>query len=328
MASTATEQIHPHTARARGRVDVTCNAWVTNRGLFSVTHRLRSWFLRGVLEALERQYGTPALALLTEKVPRRLLPHASLDRLRASAALDTIQLDDGEELLLFIDTLLGDGGGRVLEAVGQELASRALNQGGVAKFGDLHGTVARLQAFLDHPFVDTPTLFELKRSDLGFSLTVGVMGRPRATRVLRHLAMGAVMAAERTAREGITGLRLSSEVVADRAILSAQYQRSEPARRSESEPPPTSVRRVTTSFRPPSLSEEVERILSSHRGAAPPRARGISPVPGSYRGSQSSVDRGSVERTSDVQPVAKRASQPDDAPETAPVAPNELKRKA
>lgn len=295
-----------------------------------MTHRLRSWFLRGVLEALERQYGATALALLQEKVPRRLLPHASLDRLRASAALDTILLDDGEELLLFIDTLLGDGGGRVLEAIGQELAGRALSQGGVAKFGDLHGTVARLQAFLDHPFVDTPTLFELKRSDLGFALTVGVVGRPRATRVLRHLAVGAVIAAERAAREGITGMKLSSEVVADRATLSAHYQRSEPPRRSsESEPPPTSVRRMTTSFRPPSLSEEVERILSSHRPLSAPRAPSITPAPGSYRSSQASVerapvDRASTERTSDVQPVAKRASQPDGAIESA--LSSELKR--
>jgi hypothetical protein len=279
-----------------------------------------------VLEALERQYGTTALALLTEKVPRRLLPHASLDRLRASAALDTILLDDGEELLLFIDTLLGDGGGRVLEAIGQELASRALSQGGVAKFGDLHGTVARLQAFLDHPFVDTPTLFELKRTDLGFTLTVGVVGRPRATRVLRHLAVGSVQAAERAAREGILGMKLASEVVADRATLNAQYQRSEPPRRSESEPPPTSVRRMTSSFRPPSLSEEVERILSSHRVAPSQKARSITPVPGSYRGSQPAVERSSVERTSDVQPVAKRASQPDGAIDSTPAVPSELKR--
>jgi hypothetical protein len=285
-----------------------------------------------VLEALERQYGAAALALLAERVPRRLLPHASLDRLRASAALDTILLDDGEELLLFIDTLLGDGGGRVLEAVGQELAGRALSQGGVAKFGDLHGTVARLQAFLDHPFVDTPTLFELKRSDLGFALTVGVVGRPRATRVLRHLAVGAVLAAERAARQGISGMKLSSEVVADRATLDARYQRSEPPRRgSESEPPPTSVRRMTTSFRPPSLSEEVERILSSHRPPPSPRSRGLTPVPGPHRSSPPSleraqIERASSERTSDVQRVAKRASQPDGAIESTPTVPSELKR--
>lgn len=290
-----------------------------------MAHRLRSWFLRGVLEALERQYGTAALALLADKVAHRLLPHASLDRLRATAALDTILLDDGEELLLFIDALLGDGGGRVLETVGQELAARALSQGGVAKFGDLHGTVARLQAFLDHPFVDTPTLFELKRTDLGFILTVGVVGRPRATRVLRHLAVGAVLAAERAAREGIVGMKLASEVVADRASLTAQYQRTEPPRRSESEAPPTSVRRITTSFRPPSLSEEVERILSSHRAPPSQRARRITPVPGSYR-PRPSVEPSSVERTSDVQPVAKRATQPAGSVERTPAVPGQLKR--
>jgi hypothetical protein len=278
-----------------------------------------------VLEALERQYGTSALALLAEKVPRRLLPHASLDRLRASAALDTILLDDGEELLLFVDTLLGDGSGRVLESIGQELAARALSQGGVAKFGDLHGTVARLQAFLDHPFVDTPTLFELKRSDLGFVLIVGVVGRPRATRVLRHLAVGAVMAAERAAREGIIGMKLASDIVADRATLNAQYQRSEPPRRIESEPPPTSVRRIT-SFRPPSLSEEVERILSSHRVSPSVKPRSLTPLPSSKRGSQAATEHVATERPSDVQPVAKRAVLPDGSLETPPAAPSELKR--
>jgi hypothetical protein len=312
-----------------------------------VTHRLRSWFLRGVLEALERQYGTAALALLTEKVPRRLLPHASLDRLRASAALDTILLDDGEELLLFIDSLLGEGTGRVLEAVGQELAGRALHQGGVAKFGDLHGTVARLQAFLDHPFVETPTLFELKRTDRGFLLTVGVVARPRATRVLRHLAIGAVTAAERAAREG-GAMKLSSELMADRATLSVQYQRAEPPLRTDSEPPPTTMRRPTHALRPPSLSEEVERILASHKPSGQHAPR-LTPVPGSYRHSQPSIERSSevqpvaprsapaerssevqavaprsapAERTSDVQPVAPRT--PDSSRATA--APGELKR--
>jgi hypothetical protein len=282
-------------------------------GIKSLTHRLRSWFLRGVLEALERQYGATALALLTEKVPRRLLPHASLDRLRASAALDTILLDDGEELLLFIDSLLGDGSGRVLEGVGQDLASRALSQGGVGKFGDLHGTVARLQAFLDHPFVETPTVFELKRTDLGFALTVGVVGRPRATRVLRHLAVGSIAAAERSAREG-GGMKLASELMADRAILTVHYRRSEPpqrAERSDSEPPPTSARRPAHSIRPPSLSEEVERILGSHKD----RTSEVQPVAPRTSG---------VERTSEVQPVAPRSSPPDSQRSVVP--PSELKR--
>ncbi|HEY6081111.1 MAG TPA: hypothetical protein VIW29_19990 [Polyangiaceae bacterium] len=288
-----------------------------------------------MLEVLERQYGSTALALLSEKVPRRLLPHVSLDRLKASAALDTILLDDGEELLLCIDTVIGDGSGRVLECVGHELAWRALNQGGVAKLGDLHGTVARLQAFLDHPFVDTPTIFELKRTDLGFALTLGVVGRPRATRVLRHLAVGAVMAAERSAHETGTALKLASELMADRATLSAFYRRSEASAFKESEPPPTSARRPAQSMRPPSLSMEVERILSSHKPAAAPLRP--TPVPGSYRSSQPSIERVAqpspervaqpspqrlsqtqLERVSEVQPVAPRTPAPDAPPPTIP----------
>jgi hypothetical protein len=303
-----------------------------------------------VLEALERQYGSSALALLAEKVPRRLLPHASLDRLRASAALDTILLDDGEELLLFIDTLLGDGAGRVLESIGQELASRALGQGGVAKFGDYHGTVARLQAFLDHPFVDAPTVFELKRTDLGFSLTVGVVGRPRATRVLKHLAVGAVTAAERSAREGTGGMKLSADSHADRATLTVRYQRAEPSLRGDSEPPPTSVRRPTFSMRPPSLSEQVERILSSHKPQDRSARRPPTPAPGSYRSSQPSIERTAptervaptertsevqrtaervapTERTSEVQPVAPRSPATEDALPRPPAVPSELKRR-
>jgi hypothetical protein len=289
-----------------------------------------------VLEALERQYGSAALSLLTAKVPRRLLPHASLDRLRATAALDTISLDEGEELLLFIDSLLGDGGGKVLEGLGQELAARALGQGGVAKLGDLQGTVARLQAFLDHPFVDTPTLFELKRTDRGFSLLVGVVGRPRATRVLKHLAIGAVSAAERSAREG-GGMKLSSALLADRATLTVAYQRSEPPSSRQTELPPTSTRRPPHSVRPPSLSDEVERILSSHRLPSyppPPRVpralhSSLPPedkAPASERpsavqpvgGRAPLSERPPAERTSEVQPVASRSSSPDDALDRTP----------
>jgi hypothetical protein len=224
-----------------------------------------------VLEVIEKQQGAAALLALRERVPRRLLPHVSVDRLRASAALDSILLEDGEELLLWLDSELGDGKGRILEAVGCELALRALNQGSVAKLGDLFGTVARLEAFLDHPFVDTGTSFELRRTEHGFTLLVGVVGQPRATRLLRHLAAGAIQAAARCARETHEELRISSELVADRASLSVSYPRNEPTVRRDSEPPPTSVRRATPPLRATSLSEEVERILVSYRSPSVPR---------------------------------------------------------
>jgi hypothetical protein len=120
-----------------------------------VAGELRSWFLRNVLEAAERQLGATAVTSLRAKLSPRLATHASLDRLRASSALDTVPLDEGEEMLLSVDALLGDGTGKLLESIGVDLASRVLSQGGsVARAGDLLGTVARLQAFLEHPFAE------------------------------------------------------------------------------------------------------------------------------------------------------------------------------
>ena len=186
---------------------------------------LRSWFLRNVLEAVERQLGAAAVTSLRAKLPPRLSPHASLDRLRASAALDSVPLDEGAELLLSLDALLGDGSGKLLENVGVDLTSRVLSQGGsVARAGDLPGTVIRLQAFLEYPFLGVPLSFELRRNRTGFALTVGVSGHSRATRALRHLTVGAVIAAERFAREvGSDDLQIAVETAADRAVISARY---------------------------------------------------------------------------------------------------------
>jgi hypothetical protein len=228
---------------------------------------LRSWFLRNVLDAVERQLGAPAIASLQSKLPPRLLLHSALERLRASTATDTVPLEEGVEILLSVDSLLGDGTGKLLEHVGVDLAVRVLSQGGsVARVGDLAGTVARLEAFLEHPFVGVPFTFELRRNATGFTLCVGLSGHSRATRALRHLTVGAIVAAERFAREvGVEHLRISAENVADRSNLCARYLPEESAQ--EQQPPPS---RRTPPARVPaaSLSEEVERILRS----VPPQA--------------------------------------------------------
>jgi hypothetical protein len=198
-----------------------------------------------------------------------LAAHASLERLRASAALDCVPLHEGEEILLSVDSFLGDGTGRLLESLGLDLAARLLSQDGtVARTGDLAGTVARLQTFLQHPFVGVPLLFELRRNRTGFSLLVGVTGHSRATRAARHLTIGAIIAAERFAREvGAENLKLSADSIADRANISARYlaleeqvapEQAPPTRRSQPVRAPTA-----------SLSAEVERIL---RSTTPPRA--------------------------------------------------------
>lgn len=241
---------------------------------------LRSWFLRNVLEAAERQLGAPAVSGLRSRLPPRLAEHASLERLRTGAAFECVPLDQGEELLLSVDSFLGDGTGKLLENIGLDLATRALSQdGSVARSGDLAGTVARLQAFLEHPFVGARLIFELRKSPTGFSLVVGVSGHSRATRALRHLTVGAILAAERFAREvGAENLKISADSIADRSTISARYlqleaqaRQAENAPRSRRPPPPPAVRAPVAS-----LSAEVERIL---RTPAPPRLGEEEPQP-------------------------------------------------
>jgi hypothetical protein len=213
--------------------------------------------------------GAPAVASLRSKLPPRLLPYASLDRLRASAALDTVPLSEGAEILLSLDALLGDGSGKLLENVGVDLAARVLSQGGsVVRSGDLAGTVARLEAFLEHPFVGVPFVFELRRNPTGFSLGIGVVDHARATRALRHLTIGAIVAAERFAREvGAEQLTITAENVADRSNICARYLPLGDA--AQEEQPPRSRRPAPARAPAVSLSAEVERIL---RSSVPPRA--------------------------------------------------------
>jgi len=228
--------------------------------------RLRSWFLRNLLEAAERELGAPAIAALPSKVTARLRPHLSLDRLRSAVAVDAIPLDEGEEVLLALDQTLGDGSGRLLERLSLEMHARQLLQAkGTVRLGDLGGTVARLRGPLEHAFVDTEVLFELQRTDLGFTLTVGVPGRPRATRALCHLAQGAIHAAERFAREGRETTRLYADTFADRAVITLNLRRA-------SEPPPgfdpPTLRRPSIARMPVSLSDEVSRILDPSLAAS------------------------------------------------------------
>lgn len=224
--------------------------------------RLRTWFLRNLLEAAEREFGAAAVAALPERAPARLRAHLTLERLRSSAALDTIPLDQGEEAMLAVEHALGDGSGRALERIACEMLGQKLAQAASAvRVGDLFGTVARLRAPLEHPFVDAPVLFELDKTPTGFRLTVGIAGRPRSTRLLGHLTAGAVHAAERFARESHADpLRVEVAPFADRARLDVHYRRASilpPA----PEPAPTSRRSTNAARFVPRLSEEIARIL-------------------------------------------------------------------
>jgi hypothetical protein len=225
---------------------------------------VRTWFLRDVLDVLDRELGSPVLGRLPERLPPRLRDYVVLETLRSSSPVDTIPIADAEELLLGIDGALGDGSGKVLEGAMIELASRLLSQSGGLLVSDLMGTVARLRTTLERPFVEIDVMYELKKTDTGFSLTVGLQGRPRAARILRHLATGTIRAAHRFCREAIDEeLRIYGETLGDRATLDARYR--QPVVPASAPPDPTPFsRRTSRAVRAmqPTLSDEVERILS------------------------------------------------------------------
>jgi hypothetical protein len=231
--------------------------------------RLRTWFLRNLLDAAERELGSSAVAALPERAPARLRSHLTLERLRASAALDTLPLDQGEEAILALEHTLGDGSGRTLERIACEMLGRQLAQAASAvRVGDLFGTVARLRTPLEHPFVDAPVSFDLLRSPTGFSLTIGIAGRPRATRLLGHLAAGAIRAAERFAREShVDPLRIEVTPFADRARVDAHYRRASTLPPAP-EPLPFSRRTSSTARFIPRLSDEIAKILDPSLASA------------------------------------------------------------
>lgn len=284
--------------------------------------RLRAWFLRNLLEAAERELGAAAVTSLPERIPARLRPHLTLDRLRSTAALDTLPLDDGEEAVLLFDQTLGDGSGKILERVACEMLARQLVQAASAvRVGDLFGTVARLRAPLEHPFVDVSVLFDLARSPTGFRLSVGVPGRPRATRLLGHIATGAVHAAERFAREShAEPLRLELTTFADRSSIEARFRRTSTLPPAPDHMP--SSRRTSPSRLIPRLSDEVARILdSTTRSAAtrfdsePPPRRARSTVP---------PPRSTIPPPPPAPSSEPRSSRP--APDSSPVVPRRPSR--
>lgn len=222
----------------------------------------RAAFVSDLLNALEREQGASVHARLRARLPERIAARLPSDESRSNGYADLIPLEDAEELLLAIDGALGDGSGRVLETAALELFSRTLSRdAGVVIAGDLFATVARMRTPFEHPFVGVPPLFELAATDTGFSLTVGVVGRPRTAKVLRGVAGGMIRAAARFSREAATSeLKLSAETLGDRASVVASYRQSATAEPEAM--PPTSQASRRPRVTQPRLSLEVERILS------------------------------------------------------------------
>jgi hypothetical protein len=253
-----------------------------------VEAKVRSWFVRNALEAIERLHKTSELDRLRGAVPKRLAPLLNAERWRAAGPLDAIALEDAEDLLFAIDGVIGHGAGASMEAVAEAVVTRAVLDGTASvSVGDLVGSMTRLQSWFEAPFVGASLIFEIGRTQEGFTLTIGIHGRPRATRLLRHYAVGAIRAVARFAREPARDeLRVSGESIADRAMLTVSLRGSAApaapiARRSK----PPELHNTGPRLR---LSAEVERILGKRRESDRAEAdqRDSTPPPPSRRSSE------------------------------------------
>jgi hypothetical protein len=270
--------------------------------------------VKDVLESVERR-ETRVLSRVTERLPERLTRWLDDSVMRDTRPAQLIPLDEGEELLLGIDTSVGDGSGKLLEQVAYELATKNLVQPGAVVPNDLQATVARLRSVLERPFSGLTCEFELSRTELGFALALRLPGRPRAARVARSLALGTIRAAHRFCREAPEeALRLYAETLGDRVSIAARFRAPSltmPAVTLPSAPPAVAA----GSRRPPSrslravqqpLTAEVERIMSSQN------ARRSNPPPPLKR---PSTPRFEAVRLSEPSPRARTL--PPDAERTA-----------
>ncbi|MBN2195060.1 MAG: hypothetical protein JW751_19745 [Polyangiaceae bacterium] len=241
---------------------------------------LRILYLRELMESIHRRERAAAQRLAL-RLPERLRPHIAYERLQPRTVGAVLPLDEAEELLLAIDEAIGEGSGRVLDEASYELALRGLLRGTLgALVGDgLADTLTRLGAALERWFDGVVLLYEVDPNDTGVEIAVGIAGRPRAARVLRHLTSGMVRAAHEFVREGDpTGLRIIGEVIGDRARLSIRYRTPSVVtamndlKRDPSAPP---SRRPTRDLRQSagSLTAEVDRIMVSTRRSVPPPGR-------------------------------------------------------
>ncbi len=237
--------------------------------------RLRSRFVKEVIDALERSDASLAMRLSARLIPR-LLRSLSEQVYGDANPRSSMPLGDAEELLLGIDAALGDGSGRVLESAGFVLGSRLLSHRSSALVpGDLVRTIARMRTPIELPYEGVQIVFDVVDTEVGLDLALGVLGSPRSTRILRHLTVGYIKAAytfglNRNPEE----IRLYADAIGDRASISCRYKRasiSPPVNPAQVQAGP---KRSASRARIPavgSLSAEVDRIFE--RTSLPPTGR-------------------------------------------------------
>lgn len=283
--------------------------------------RVKSRFVRAVVETVQQQTAGGALARLRAGLPAYLLRVLSRDVLGQIERDATIELDAGIELLLGVDGVLSGGSGSVTSRALCALASRVLSQSsGLVVPGDSLGTLQHLRAPFEQPFVGIELSFQARRTADGFVLELQSPGYPRGTRWFCAAGLGYAEAAATFSGNGASRLRFQTEIRGDAARVVGRHISTGVMTLSGAQLPAKDERqRPSTPRRRPSGTNavrEVDEILN-RVGSAVTSLAPNTPRPGVAR-ARSGADPSSLREpaqpgsrvASGVRPAAAGAARP------------------
>ena len=243
--------------------------------------RVKSRFVRALVESVHQETGGTALARLRSGLPPYLLRVLSRDVLGTPEREASLDVDAAIELLLAIDRVLCGGSGVVMARATAALASRVLSQStGLVVPGDTVATLQHLRAPFENPFIDVDVRYSARRSPEGFVFELELLGHPRAVHWLSAAGLGYARAAAKfSGQSSAPLLRFDTTQIGDQARITARKTETGPvtlnkeslaARDDRSR---LGRRRAT----PTNVAEQVDQILgrsttpSINRPYEPPR---------------------------------------------------------
>jgi len=236
--------------------------------------RIRSRFIRALIESIQRETGGSALGRLRAGLSphlRDLIAHNVLGPLAPDATLD---LGAGMELLMACDRVLCGGSGAVTVRAMTRLASSVLSQSsGLVVAGDAVRTLQHLRAPFEQPFTEVELSYSARRSPEGFVFELSLSRQPHATRWLGWAGLGYARAATTFSGQG-EPFRFSTEFDANMARVLGRGSQVSAAPPPASAPVPAPPRRPSSQRRravTTNAAAQVDQILTRSPGQTPPR---------------------------------------------------------
>ncbi len=190
--------------------------------------RVKSRFVRALVESVQQETGGTALGRLRRGLPPYLLRVLSREVLGMPDRDASLDVDAGIELLLAIDRVLCGGIGVVMARATAALASRVLSQSeGLVVPGDTVATLQHLRAPFEHPFMNVDVRYSARRNTEGFVFELELLGHPRAVQWLMAAGLGYARAAAKFSGQSSGPLlRFDTSIIGDQARIVARKTES------------------------------------------------------------------------------------------------------